>query len=161
MDDALGRPPCSPLTLPANLRAVGQFTACLIIHFSDTAQIRTVSGTSTMLANKLTQTTSRAARVQPFVSARSAASRKGRPLTMRATASYDLDPDNASILVCGGGGVALHVTRKLKDMGSWVWMMQRTDVRQKEIEKMMAFVPKGDALNKDDVQKVFDGEAAS
>lgn len=110
-----------------------------------------------MLANKLTQTTSRAARVQPFVSARSAASRKGRPLTMRATASYDLDPDNASILVCGGGGVALHVTRKLKDMGSWVWMMQRTDVRQKEIEKMMAFVPKGDALNKDDVQKVFDG----
>ena len=78
-------------------------------------------------------------------------------LSVRATASYDLDPDNASILVCGGGGVALHVTRKLKDMGSWVWMMQRTDVRKAEIEKMMAFVPKGDALNKDEVQKVFDG----
>lgn len=35
-----------------------------------------------------------------------------------------IDPDNASILVCGGGGVALSVTRKLKNMGSWVWQMQ-------------------------------------
>jgi shikimate 5-dehydrogenase len=35
-----------------------------------------------------------------------------------------IDPDNASILVCGGGGVGLAVTRKLKDMGSWVWQMQ-------------------------------------
>jgi hypothetical protein len=42
----------------------------------------------------------------------------------RVVAAADLDPDNASILVCGGGGVALQVTRKLKDMGSWVWMMQ-------------------------------------
>ncbi len=37
--------------------------------------------------------------------------------------------------------------------------MQRTDVRKAEIEKMMAFVPKGDALNKDDVQRVFDGKS--
>ncbi len=146
-------------TLPVDLCTVGYNIVRFIFHVSVSAQIRIVRGT--MLANKLTQTTSRAARVQPFVSARSAVSRKSRPLTMRASASYDLDPDNASILVCGGGGVALHVTRKLKDMGSWVWMMQRTDVRKKEIEKMMAFVPKGDALNKDDVQKVFDGEAAS
>ncbi len=41
-----------------------------------------------------------------------------------------LDPDNASILVCGGGGVALEVTRKLKDMGSWVWMLQRSENRR-------------------------------
>jgi len=41
-----------------------------------------------------------------------------------------LDPDNASILVCGGGGVALEVTRKLKDMGSWVWMLQRGESRR-------------------------------
>lgn len=42
----------------------------------------------------------------------------------RVVAAADIDPDNASILVCGGGGVGLSVTRKLKDMGSWVWMMQ-------------------------------------
>ncbi len=46
-------------------------------------------------------------------------------------ADYHLDPDNASILVAGGGGVALHVTRRLKNMGSWVWQLQRTDVRRK------------------------------
>ncbi|KXZ49185.1 hypothetical protein GPECTOR_22g775 [Gonium pectorale] len=99
----------------------------------------------------------RSARVQPFTSGKVRVVRPSRQLAARAMASYELDPDNASILVCGGGGVALHVTRKLKDMGSWVWMMQRTDVRKAEIEKMMAFVPKGDALNKEDVQRVFDG----
>lgn len=46
------------------------------------------------------------------------------------TMASNLDPDNASILVCGGGGVALEVTRKLKDMGSWVWMLQRSDSRR-------------------------------
>lgn len=112
-----------------------------------------------MLSSKqlvLAQTPARSARVQPFKAA-AAARRPSRAMAVRATASYELDPDNASILVCGGGGVALSVTRKLKDMGSWVWMMQRTDVRKSEIEKMMAFVPKGDALSKEDVQKVFDG----
>ena len=103
------------------------------------------------------------ARVQPFRNSKAPVLRRPRSAVaeMQATStSYELDPDNASILVCGGGGVALSVTRKLKDMGSWVWMMQRTDVRKAEIEKMMAFVPRGDALNKDDVQKVMDGEAA-
>jgi hypothetical protein len=50
---------------------------------------------------------------------------------VQAGVTYDLDPDNASILVAGGGGVALHVTRRLKNMGSWVWQLQRTDVRRK------------------------------
>lgn len=66
-----------------------------------------------------------------------------------------LDPDNASILVCGGGGVALEVTRKLKDMGSWVWMLQRGESRRADIEGMMAIVVKGDAMSTDDLEKAF------
>lgn len=66
-----------------------------------------------------------------------------------------VDPDNASILVAGGGGVALEVTRKLKDMGSWVWQLQRTDVRRKEIEGMMAIVVKGDAMSPEDIERAF------
>lgn len=77
------------------------------------------------------------------------------PAKAQAAPVYDLDPDNASILVAGGGGVALHVTRRLKNMGSWVWQLQRTDVRRKEIEGMMAIVAKGDALSTDDLAKVM------
>eukprot|EP00798_Chlamydomonas_sp_ICE-L_P006405 gene6405-3020_t len=88
-----------------------------------------------------------------------AALRGPRPFVSRvqpcAMPQRDIDPDNASILVCGGGGVALDVTRKLKNMGAWVWQLQRTDVRRKEIEGMMAIVAKGDALVKEDVERVF------
>lgn len=78
-------------------------------------------------------------------------------VSVRSGDRVDLDPDNASILVCGGGGVAIHVSRKLKNMGSWVWQLQRTDIRRKEIEGMMAIVAKGDALKPEDLAKVFDG----
>ncbi|KAL6762655.1 NAD(P)-binding protein [Haematococcus lacustris] len=82
--------------------------------------------------------------------------RASRPaLRTQAASGYELDPDNASILVAGGGGVALHVTRRLKNMGSWVWQLQRTDVRRKEIEGMMAIVAKGDALVPADLEKVM------
>ncbi|GFH20741.1 NAD(P)-bd_dom domain-containing protein, partial [Haematococcus lacustris] len=82
--------------------------------------------------------------------------RASRPaLRTQAASGYELDPDNASILVAGGGGVALHVTRRLKNMGSWVWQLQRTDVRRKEIEGMMAIVAKGDALVPSDLEKVM------
>lgn len=30
----------------------------------------------------------------------------------------------------GGGGCALQITKQLKDAGSWVWQLQRTDVRR-------------------------------
>eukprot|EP00887_Chlorella_sp_A99_P001674 scaffold8.g1674.t1 len=88
-----------------------------------------------------------------------APTRRGASLVVRA----DLDPDNASFLVCGGGGVALEITRQLKDMGSWVWQLQRTDVRRrgggrgKQIEGMMAIVAKGDAMDAAGVDKVMAG----
>eukprot|EP00892_Ulva_mutabilis_P003818 jgi/Ulvmu1/1808/UM119_0026.1 len=66
-----------------------------------------------------------------------------------------LDPDNASIMVCGGAGVALSTTRIAKDMGAWVWMMQRTDKLTSDIEKMMAFKVKGDAMDKASVAKAM------
>ena len=80
-------------------------------------------------------------------------SRPRFPSPPRATG--DIDPDNASILVAGGGGVALSVARRLKDAGAWVWMLQRSDVRRPEIEKMMAVVVRGDATSKEDVDKAF------
>lgn len=84
--------------------------------------------------------------------ARKRCTQRSRNMSIKA----EMSPDNASILVCGGGGIALDVTRKLKDMGAWVWMLQRSDSRRKEIEGMMAIVIKGDALQPDSIQKAFD-----
>jgi len=77
-----------------------------------------------------------------------------RPLKVSSAA---LDPDNANVLVCGGGGVGFLVSKKLKDMGSWVWCMQRSETRRSQIEGMMALFAKADALNMEQVEKVFDG----
>lgn len=52
-----------------------------------------------------------------------------RTLAVSPRSELDNGPDNANILVCGGGGVGMECTKLLKDMGSWVWMLQRTEVR--------------------------------
>lgn len=49
--------------------------------------------------------------------------------------------DNASILVAGGGGCALQVTKRLKDAGSWVWQLQRTDVRRCALDALFLCMP--------------------
>eukprot|EP00210_Caulerpa_lentillifera_P008573 g8178.t1 len=66
---------------------------------------------------------------------------------------HALDPDNATVLVAGGGGVALDTVKLLRDMGAWTYMLQRSDTRQKTLEEMNVVVIKADALDKDTVNK--------
>jgi hypothetical protein len=48
------------------------------------------------------------------------------------------------------------VVRQLKDAGTWVTVLQRKNDDRPEIEKMGAFLCKGDALIPKDVKKAFD-----
>lgn len=48
----------------------------------------------------------------------------------RQCSTAAIDRDNASVLVCGGGGVALLAAKQLKDLGAWVWMLQRNHNRK-------------------------------
>lgn len=48
------------------------------------------------------------------------------------------------------------MVRQLKDAGTWVTVLQRKNDDRAEIEKMGAFLSKGDALVAKDVQKAYD-----
>ena len=47
----------------------------------------------------------------------------------------DLEPDNISVLVAGGSGVAMDVFRQLTAAGTWVTVLQRHDDNRKEVRR--------------------------
>merc|ERR1712100_228233 len=59
----------------------------------------------------------------------------------------DLEPDNISVLVAGGSGVAMDVFRQLTAAGTWVTVLQRHEDNRKEIESVGGFLVKGDVFD--------------
>ena len=88
------------------------------------------------------------------VRARSTRARRSRALAL-ATRAGDLEPDNISVLVCGGNGVAMDVFRQLTAAGTWATVLQRKETNRKEIESVGGFLVKGDATNARDVAKAM------
>lgn len=76
---------------------------------------------------------------------------KKRNLICRA----DLEPDNISVLVCGGSGVAMDLFREFTKCGTWVTVLQRHLDNKKEIESVGGFLVKGDVFDSKSVQKAL------
>jgi len=87
--------------------------------------------------------------------ARAQAARPARAAAVVSPRCADLEPDNISVLVAGGGGVAMDVVRQITAAGSWVTVLQRKEDFRSEIEAMGAFLCKGDALEPKDVAKAY------
>ena len=85
---------------------------------------------------------------------RSSAVIQRRRESVRARAG-DLEPDNISVLVCGGNGVAMDVFRQLTEKGTWATVLQRHETNRKEIEAVGGFLVKGDALEPKSVEKAM------
>lgn len=68
-----------------------------------------------------------------------------------------LDPESSSILVAGGGGVAMKTVQRLKRMSCNVVVLQRSSTRQEQIESMDCKFVKADVLSPAEIQSAFNG----
>ncbi|CAL6328366.1 unnamed protein product [Bathycoccus prasinos] len=73
----------------------------------------------------------------------------------RVTIKSDLEPDNISVLVAGGSGVAMDVFRQMTAAGTWVTVLQRHEDNRKEIESVGGFLVKGDVFDPKSVKKAL------
>lgn len=58
-----------------------------------------------------------------------------------------MDPESATVLVTGGGGVGLETVKLLKDLGTRTYMLQRSDIRREELEALNVIIVTADALD--------------
>lgn len=74
-----------------------------------------------------------------------------------AAASGGLDPDNTTVLVCGGAGVGLEVVKQLLDVGCWVTQICRSPgAFTSEIEKRGGMTRSQDVLDQAAVASIMD-----
>jgi D-arabinose 1-dehydrogenase-like Zn-dependent alcohol dehydrogenase len=59
------------------------------------------------------------------------------------------------VLVVGGGGVGLEVTKTLAKAGSWVTAFQRSDKFRKNIEELGAMLSIGDVMELPTIEKAL------
>jgi len=69
-----------------------------------------------------------------------------------------LDPDNATVLVVGGDRLGLESVRRLKDLGSWAYMLPDGDIKTRQLEEMNVVVMKGDLNDSATLKNMFQSE---
>ncbi|CAL6333179.1 unnamed protein product [Bathycoccus prasinos] len=93
--------------------------------------------------------------LHPFAEEDGEEDEEGEENETRVTIKSDLEPDNISVLVAGGSGVAMDVFRQMTAAGTWVTVLQRHEDNRKEIESVGGFLVKGDVFDPKSVKKAL------